>query len=147
MQGARLYLYMRIKIKAWVALCVAKQYVLYNVVSSEEHRTYIPAALTHKHSGPYISYTYKIHSCFAHFLVCHMPNGVSSLLVRNIPSPVENIAVGLWVCISAVNLACRWKLWQIILRTIALCLGSQLAVLWDSLWLLWMDEACWSSCQ
>lgn len=98
----------------------------------EERLTSQLPSHTYMHRRPNILCTYKIHYSYVQFLNWHGPNGVSSLLVWDITSPVEYIAVGLRVCISAVNLACCWKLWQIILRTIALYLGCQLAVFWDA---------------
>lgn len=65
----------------------------------------------------------------AHMPVWQILNGVSSLLVGSITSPVENITDGLMVAIAPVNLPCHWKLWQIISWCGAQCLRILLAVL------------------
>lgn len=57
-----------------------------------------------------ISYIYKIHNCCTHAPVWQRLNGVSSLLVRSIASPVENIVDGLMAAVVPVNLSCHWKL-------------------------------------
>lgn len=59
-------------------------------------------------------YIYKIHNRCTHAPVWQSLNGISSLLVWSIASPVENIADSLMAAVAPVNLACRWKLWQII---------------------------------
>lgn len=78
-----------------------------------------------------VSYTYKIHNCCTHAPVWRRLNGVYSLLVWSVTSPVENIADGLRAPGTSVNLACCWDLWQIISGSAVPCLRILWAIIWD----------------